>query len=169
MEKSLPRNCQQHPHSRHPPTESRFNEKLHSAVRDFYCRDDNSTSLPRKRDFKKVKSKRFQRRLLNDFLKNLHLKFLAKKLEQTIPSSVVARLRPAHFKLENFKFQSSCLCVKHQNISLKRKVLKSKGITIFSNLDVFINHYDTNSITKKSTSRLKEQLLMKCGKRRLLK
>ena len=42
------------------PRESRFNEKLHSAVRDFYDRDDNSTSLPRKRDFKKVESRRFQ-------------------------------------------------------------------------------------------------------------
>ena len=70
--------------------ESQFNEKLNSAVRDFYCRDDNSTSLPGKRDFKKKKSATFQRQLLNNFLKNLHLTFLVKNPKQTIPFSTFA-------------------------------------------------------------------------------
>ena len=91
--------------------------------------------------------RRFQRRLLNDFLKNLHLKFLAENPEQTILFSTFAR--PAHFKFVNFTSRNSCLCVNHQNIPLKLKVLKSKGITTFRNPDVFIKHYDTNSITKK--------------------
>ena len=131
------------------PRESRFNEKLHSAVRDVFYRDDNSTSFPEKRDFKKVKSRRFQSWLFNDFLKNLYLKFLPKKPEQTIPFPTFAPLTTAHFKLVKFTLRSSCLCVKHQNILLKLKVVNSKGITTFSNSNVFIKHYDTNSITKK--------------------
>ena len=56
------------------------------------------------------------------------------------------------FQALSFTSGSSCYCVKHQNILLKVKVLKSKEITTFSNPDVFIKHYDTNSITKKINS-----------------
>lgn len=56
------------------------------------------------------------------------------------------------FQALSFTSGSSCYCVKHQNILLKVEVLKSKEITTFSNSDVFIKHYDTNSITKKINS-----------------
>ena len=49
----------------------------------FYLRNDASTATPGKRDAKKItKRKRIQKRTLNDYLSNLHTKFLAEFPQQ---------------------------------------------------------------------------------------
>ena len=68
--------------------ESGFNEKLNSVVRDFYYRDDNSINLPRKRDFKKVKSIRFQ--TSQRFPQEPSPEVPSENPEQTIPFSTFA-------------------------------------------------------------------------------
>ena len=50
---------------------------MKSKIIDFLKRGDNSTCLPRKRDSKKVGDQQLQKYILNDYLENLHIKFLA--------------------------------------------------------------------------------------------
>ena len=66
------------------PTKSKrgFEPKLYKTVVDFYYRDDVSTALPGKRDAKKVKQEKpsIQKRVLNDYLSNLHQKFVSEHI-----------------------------------------------------------------------------------------
>ena len=51
-----------------------------SAVLSFFKRDDNSRAMPGKNDAKKVAAGvKKQKRILNDYLKNLHLMFLSEE------------------------------------------------------------------------------------------
>ena len=51
-----------------------------SAVLSFFKRDHNSRAMPGKNDAKKVATGvKKQKRILNDYLKNLHLKFLSEE------------------------------------------------------------------------------------------
>ena len=56
-----------------------FETNLYKAVITFYNRDDVSTALPGKRDAKKVKQGKphIQKRVLNDYLSNLHKNFVS--------------------------------------------------------------------------------------------
>ena len=114
------------------------NKSLKNDVIEFYCRDDVSTALPGKRDSKKVKKSRFQKRTLNDFLSNLHGKFLGEYPNHQISLSTFARLRPPYCILANFTNRNSCLCTKHQNVALKLKMLKQKRVVETQNPDALI-------------------------------
>ena len=121
-------------------------------VKDFYCRDDNSTTMPGKRDSKKVKSKRIQKRNLNDYLRNLYSKFLSEYPSSVISFAKFARLRPAHCALANFTNRNTCLCTQHQNIALKLKMLKQTKIFETENPDVFIKSKSNEDIEKQLTT-----------------
>jgi len=93
-----------------------YRKRITDEIVQFLERDDNSRQLPGKGDAVKVdntKSKK-QKRVLNDYLYNLHLKFLAESPVKISRASFY-KTRPKHISLVNFASRSVCLCSKHQN------------------------------------------------------
>ena len=68
----------------------------------FLERDDNSRMIPGKKDFKTVREdnglvkEKKQKRILNDYLKNLREKYLAEYPERKISLAMFCRFRPSH-------------------------------------------------------------------------
>ena len=134
------------------PKKRQEDVELENLVKDFYCRDGNSTTMPGKRGSKKVESKRIQKRNLNDYLRNLYYKFLSEYSSSVISFAKFARLRPAYCALANFTNRNTCLCTYHQNIALKLKTLKQTKIFETENPDVFIKSKSDEDIEKQLTT-----------------
>ena len=79
-----------------------------------------------------------QKRILNDYLKNLHLNFLSEEPHIRISLASFCRLRPLHIMRVNFTSRNTCLCRKHQNMALKLKAVKSAGVQVSTNPDTFV-------------------------------
>ena len=110
-------------------------------------RDDNSTNLPGKKDSHKDGKSRIQKRVLKDYLYNLHLKFRTENSESNISLSVFSRLRPKHIQLVQFRGRQTCLCQKHQNMVLKCKGMRECKMT--ENPDTLVkNMTDTDILNK---------------------
>ena len=132
-----------------PRKERKKNEEIIHSVQEFFYRDDVSTALPGKRDAKKVGKNLLQRRVLNDYLSNLYNKFIAENPSTKLSFSKFARMCPSHFKHTNFATQQSCLCTKHQNMSLKLKALKDLKIVTTTNPDTFVKNLNEADIIQK--------------------
>lgn len=106
----------------------------------FLERDDNSRLLPGKNDAVTSCKERIQKRVLNDYMYNLHLKFQG---ESTLSVSRAAfyRCRPKHIALVNFASRSICLCSKHQNFCFLLRTLKSLNVSSCTNPDQFVEKY----------------------------
>ena len=87
-------------------------------VKEFLERDDNSSVMPGKKDCMSDKN-RTQKRVLNDYLHNLHQKFLMENPDTTLSRSSFCKMRPKHVLLANFCNRQTCLCSRHQNLALK--------------------------------------------------
>ena len=96
---------------------------LRSKVVDFLNRDDNSRQLPGKRDYKSTDNVKHQKRALNDYLRNLHAKFLSENPGISVGLSTFCRMRPKHFSLLSFMKRNACLCIYHQNMALKLQAI----------------------------------------------
>ncbi|KAK6184250.1 hypothetical protein SNE40_006756 [Patella caerulea] len=115
-------------------------ERLKADVITFLSRDDNSRILAGKNDAVKVGRNREQKRVLNDYLYNLHIKYRAES-NYTISLASFCRLLPKHITLVNFASRSICLCVKHQNFSFKLRTLKNLGLSTVTSPDSFVEIY----------------------------
>jgi len=126
-----------------------FEPELHGKVLDFYNRDDVSTALPGKRDAKKNKNRRIlvQKRVLNDYLSNLHDKFITENVGVKCLFATFARMRPQHFILANFSNRKTCLCTYHQNFALILKMLK-QHINIPTRPETFIKFTNEEILCK---------------------
>ena len=119
----------------------------------LYYWDDNSRMMPGKKDFKTVRRKegpgkeKKQKIILNDYMKNLHEKYLAEFPERKISLAMFCRFRPAYLLLVNFASQNVCLCSRHQNLALKLKALKSIQVAGLTNPDSFIKAHDDEQIS----------------------
>ena len=127
------------------PTKSNtgFEPKLYKTVVDFHYRDEVSAALPGKRDAKKVKQgkPRIQKRVLNDFLSNLHQKFVSEHINMSCSFTSFTRMRPKNFVLADFANRRTCLCTQHQNFALKLKMLK-KYTPVPTNPETFVKYSD---------------------------
>ncbi|XP_063966655.1 uncharacterized protein LOC135156857 [Lytechinus pictus] len=112
---------------------------MKGTVVDFLEREDNSSPLPGKKDSHKENSVIKQKRVLHDYMKNLHLKFLTENPRCTISRASFCRLRPPHLILASFATRKTCLCSRHQNLLLKLKCLRRNGIKCTLNPDNFIS------------------------------
>ncbi|CAG2223343.1 unnamed protein product [Mytilus edulis] len=126
-------------------------EDLRSKVLVFLERDDNSTCLPGKRDNKKDGKEKKQKRVLNDYLDNLHQKFLSENVLTKLSVSVFRRFRPANYVLASFGNRRTCLCQRHQNMALKVRTLKALNITTTSNPDQLIRQMTDEEVLAKIT------------------
>ena len=118
-----------------------FEANLYKAVTNFYNRDDVSTAPPRIRDAEKVKQgkPRIQKRVLNDYLSNLHQKFVSEHTSMSWSFRTFGRMRPKNFALANFANRRTCLSTQYQNYALKLKMLR-KYIGIPANPEAFVKY-----------------------------
>ena len=83
---------------------------------EFLERDDNSRMMSGKKDFKTLRGnkgqgkEKKQRRISNDYMKNLHEKYLAEFPERKIFLTMFCHFLPAYLLLVNFASQNVCLC-----------------------------------------------------------
>jgi hypothetical protein len=92
-----------------------------SLVVDFLKKPQNSSMLPGKRD---CTIKGLQRYTLSDTMSNLFTKFQEEYPECKLSFATFCRQRPAYMKLIQWAQRRQCLCVYHENTSLKLKALK---------------------------------------------
>lgn len=104
-------------------------ETLRRRVIEFLERDDNSRMIPGKNDKKKAENGHMQKRVLNDSMACLHMKF-ATETSEKISLATFCRLRPNYICLTKFISRNTCLCQKHQNMALALKNMKSVGAKV---------------------------------------
>ena len=114
-------------------------------------REDNSRCNPGIQDKVKVNKHTYQTRILTDYLKNLHSKFLSKSPNAKLSLASFCRVRPAYIKLTRFISRTSCLCTKHQNLTLCVKTMKKLDIPVPLNPEKFVE-YESNIETMKSNA-----------------
>lgn len=120
-------------------------ETLRRRVIEFLERDDNSRMMPGKNEKKKAENGHMQKRVLNDSVACLHMKF-ATETSKKISLATFYRLRPNYICLTKFISRNTCLCQKHQNMALALKNMKSVGAKVPSSPDKFARHLKENSI-----------------------
>lgn len=116
----------------------RQHDELKEGIIKFLERDDNCRTLPGKADTVGKGNEKVQKKVLTDYVKNLHIKFLSENPNVHISMATFYRARPRHLALANFVSRLSCLCQRHQNMALKLKSLKSLNIINTTNPDQFI-------------------------------
>ena len=92
---------------------------LYKAVINFYNRGEVSTALPGKRNAKKVKQGKphIQKWVLNDYLSNLHQRFVSEHTKMSCSFTSFARKRPKDFVLGNFANRKP-VCARNIKITL---------------------------------------------------
>ncbi len=106
--------------------------QLKEQVREYFLRDDNSRMMPGKADYITVQGQKIQKKVLNDYVYNIHAKFCSENPEIKIHLSTFYKCRPACCSLTKFCDRKTCLCQRHQNVALKLQALKKLGINIAS-------------------------------------
>ena len=92
--------------------------KYKAQVMDFMERDDLSRANPGKADKLKTERSTYQTRTLNDYLKNLHHKFLSENPGTKLSLASFCRIRPNYIRTTSFISRNCCLRTKHQNMTL---------------------------------------------------
>lgn len=125
-------------------------ERLCKEVKMFLEREDNSRQLPGKADAVKgeIKNQKVQKFVLNDYMHNLHLKFMAENPNHKMCLATFCNLRPKHVSLVNFNSRSTCLCTKHQNFTLKLQSLKKLGVNSEISPDKFVGNAKPEQMTE---------------------
>ena len=116
--------------------ESRNHLRQH--ITNFLELDENSTCLPSKRDAQKVDDDNVQKRVLNDYMHNLHMKYLAQNPDKKVSRSFFYTCRKANYVCASFGVRQTCLCLRRQNMSLKLQALKLLGVATLTNADAYI-------------------------------
>ena len=112
------------------------------AIYEFLELDECSTCLPGKKDKVTVDRNVKQKRVLTDYMTNLHNNLLADYSTKKVSFVVFCRLRPAHIKLASFPTRQTCLCQRHQNLSLKAVAIRERGVHCSSNPETFAQQSD---------------------------
>ena len=108
---------------------SHFREvaKHEKKVIEFMERDDNSRLKPGKVDcVKSIAGQRSQTRILSDYFSTLYQKLVSKNPQMKLWFTSFGRIRPK--LMTSFITRDTCLCTKHQNMSLTLKAVKSQDI-----------------------------------------
>ena len=120
-----------------------ISRQITNTIREYLEREDNSRLLPGKADAVKVGSSKVQKRVLNDYMYNLHAKFQAESTVK-VSHATFCRRKPISIAHVTFSTRSVCLCQKHQNFALKLRCLKNYKIT---SPDKFMDIYILNMKT----------------------
>jgi len=123
----------------------RQRNKLRLNIHTFLERDDNSRAMPGKNDKIKTAKGYVQKRVLNDSMAHLHLKFQAETLSK-VSFSTFCKMRPKQFALTKYLSRNRCLCQKHQNMALALKAMKNAGADTPINPDEFCRKLSHTSV-----------------------
>ncbi|XP_060604512.1 uncharacterized protein LOC132757278 [Ruditapes philippinarum] len=103
--------------------------KSREKVIEFLERDENSRAMPGKCDYVRSENgEKYQTRVLTDYLSTLYHKFMSENPSIKLSFTSFTRIRPARIRLTHMITRDTCLCTKHQNMSLTLKALKKKNI-----------------------------------------
>lgn len=114
--------------------------KFKNSVINFLSRDDNSRNMPGKAD--KVKTglgQSAQKRVLTDYMSNLHKKYLSENPTIKLSLASFQRIRPKHILTTSFITRDCCLCTKHQNMALVLKAICQIGIAVPLNPETYVD------------------------------
>ena len=111
--------------------------------------------MPGKKDCSAGKIK-IQKRVLNDYLHNLHSKFFLENPEIKISRALFCKFRPKHILLANFCSRKTWLYSRHQNIALKLRSLHNQGAQLRKNPDVMIKNISDEEIRLSLEKSIKE-------------
>ncbi len=106
--------------------------QLKQQVREYFLRYDNSRMMPGKGDYVMLDGNKVQKKVLNDYVYNIHSKFCAENPHVKVALSSFYKCRPLHCSLTKFCDRRTCLCQRHQNMALKLSSLKKLGLNIVS-------------------------------------
>lgn len=95
----------------------------------FMERDDNSTCLSDKKDVHKDGKEQKQKRILKDYIINLHRKFLAENSNTKINLAVLGRMRRKHISIVKFSDKKKSFMSKASKHGFKFKSFESKGMS----------------------------------------
>lgn len=101
---------------------------MKESVKIFLSRDDNSRIKAGKKCTKTQNKVKQQVRLLNDTLKNLHLKYKAENVNSKMSYAMFCRLRPFYIRSKRASDRQTCLCKRHENVNFKSEKLKQLHI-----------------------------------------
>jgi len=118
--------------------------KLSNDINKFLERDDNSRAMPGKNDKAKTVKGHVQRRVLNDNMAFLHMKYQA-ETSSKVSFSTFFVMRPKHIGLTRYLSRNKCLCQKHQNMALALKSMKKAGAEVPLNPDESKRRLSTTS------------------------
>ncbi|KAL3871136.1 hypothetical protein ACJMK2_039153 [Sinanodonta woodiana] len=125
---------------------------LNLQVTSFLEREDNSSVLvsQKKSDVVVVENIEHQKRILSDYMHNLHDKFLLENPDIKVSRARFYQPRPNYLLLAKFASRRTCLCAQHQNMALKPKAMRSLGLNLPKSPDAFIKEQDTNEKLKET-------------------
>lgn len=101
-----------------------LSDRFKMAIREFLERDDNSRVTTGKADTISRHGEKRQRRVLQDTLQNLHMKYCMEFPERNVSYSLFCRLRPFHVVPPTARDRQTCLCKLHDNCNLMYDKLK---------------------------------------------
>ena len=108
-------------------------EKIRRAERLFLEREDNSRCLPGQSDVVTEGTSFVAKRVLTDYLSNLHMKFCAENPTMKISLTTFSRNKPKHIQLTKFISRNTCLCTQHTNMAMLLLAMKSAHINVTAN------------------------------------
>ena len=96
-------------------------------IKKFLIRMDNATCLPGRKDALKVGKKKKQKYVLKSYMSDLWKKFRSEDPKlNNVSYSFFCKQRPANVRPVSYAKALTCLCQKHQNMSLKLQALKEE-------------------------------------------
>jgi len=103
--------------------------------------------MPGKADSLKYGKSQKQKRILNDYLHNLLVKFCAEHTYR-ISLTTLSRYRPKYISLVNYASRNTCLCQKHQDFALKLRCMKQIGATACTSPDQYVTAHREHGINE---------------------
>lgn len=113
------------------------NYTLLNQLKDFFERDDVSRATAGKKEFKTLHKDKRQRRYLLDTLENLFKKYKAEGGKCKL--TTFKKYRPFYILPPKVDRRDTCACIKHENILMKVKLLKSLGLIQSQSLDEILS------------------------------
>ena len=141
-------------------------QKIGRDVEEFLCKDDNSRCMPGKADSLKYGKSQKQKRILNDYLHNLLIKFCAEHTYR-ISLTTLSRYRPKYISLVNYAPRNTCLCQKHQDFALKLRCMKQIGATACTSPDQYVSAHREHGINEGLEKINQEKVNFKHWKKKL--
>ncbi|KAL2099467.1 hypothetical protein ACEWY4_005947 [Coilia grayii] len=114
-------------------------------VRQFYLRDDVSRLTTGKKNTITIQKVKKQRRLLCDFLQNLHIKFVAEHGD--VSYTFFCRHRPFLVVKPNAQDRETCQCKTHENLQFMADTLYKHGLLDSKNVDQMADATVCNAIS----------------------